>query len=72
MLVTAHYLAVDQAGAHLEVVDGLDNKRETVCPIITSPGQEPDADRIAPGHQPIAVVLDLVNPVRARRGIVGG
>ena len=30
------------------------------------PGQQPDADRqgIASGHQPIAIVLDFVNPVR--------
>ncbi len=29
-------------------------------------GQQPDADRqgIASGHQPIAIVLDFVNPVR--------
>ena len=32
---------------------------------------EPDAHRIAPGHEPEAVVLDLVNPRRAGRGFVG-
>jgi hypothetical protein len=35
-------------------------------------GDQPDADRIAPCHKPVAVVLDLVNPVRAGRGLVGG
>ena len=35
-------------------------------------GQQSDAHGIAPGHQPIAVVFDLVNPVRARRWFVGG
>jgi hypothetical protein len=34
--------------------------------------QETDAHGIAPGHQAIAVVLDLVNPIRARRRLVGG
>jgi hypothetical protein len=32
---------------------------------------QPDAHRVAAGHQPIAVVLDLVNPVGAGRGAVG-
>ena len=36
------------------------------------PGEEADAHRIAPGHEPVAVVLDLVNPVGAGRGLVGG
>jgi hypothetical protein len=33
------------------------------------PGQQPVADRhgIAPRHQPIAVVLDLMHPVRLGR-----
>jgi ABC-type uncharacterized transport system substrate-binding protein len=35
-------------------------------------GQQPDAHGIAPGHQAVAVVLDLVNPVCARRQLVGG
>ena len=37
--------------------------------------QQPDAHRIAPGHEPVAVVLDLVNPVctagACRRAMVG-
>ena len=33
---------------------------------------QPDAHGIAPGHQPEAVVLDFVNPVRAGRRLVGG
>ena len=30
------------------------------------PGQQPDADRqgITSGHQPIAIMLDLMNPIR--------
>jgi hypothetical protein len=35
-------------------------------------GNQPDAHGIAPGHQPEAVVLDLVNPVGAGRRLVGG
>jgi len=32
---------------------------------------QPDAERIAPGHQPVAVVLDLMNPVGTGRRLVG-
>ena len=42
--------------------------------IATGPGtpERTSEPRVAPSHQPIAVVLDLVNPVRAGRGLVGG
>jgi hypothetical protein len=38
---------------------------------MTAPGDQPDAHRVAPGHEAEAVVLDLVNPVGARRRLVG-
>jgi hypothetical protein len=66
-LVAAHSLAVDQAGPHLQVVHGLDDEREAGGPVVASARDQPNADRVAPGHQAIAVVLDLMNPVRARR-----
>jgi hypothetical protein len=34
-------------------------------------GDQPDADRITPRHQPIAIVLDLVNPLWAGRRAIG-
>jgi hypothetical protein len=71
-LVAAHGLAVDQAGPHLEVVHGLHDEREAVCPVVSVAGDEPDAHGVAPGHHPVAVVLDLMNPVCARRRLVGG
>ena len=70
-LVAAHHLAVDEAGPHLEVVHGLDHEREAVRPVVAAPGNQPDADGIAPGHQPIAVVLDFVQPAGAGRRTVG-
>ena len=70
-LVAAHHLAVDQAGPHLEVVHGLDHERKAVRPVVAAPGNQPDADGIAPRHQAIAVVLDFVNPVGAGRRAVG-
>jgi hypothetical protein len=54
------------------VVHGLDHEREADRPVVTPAGDQPDANGIAPGHQPVAVVLDLVNPVGAGRGLVGG
>ena len=72
LLVAAHHLAVDQAGPHLEVVHGLDHQRIALRPVVAPAGDQPDADGVAPGHEPKAVVLDLVNPVGAGRGLVGG
>ena len=54
------------------MVHSLHDEREAAGPVVAAAGQQPDAHGIAPGHQPIAVVLDLVNPVRARRRFVGG
>ena len=54
------------------MVHGLDHQRIAVGPVVAAAGDQPDAHRIAPGHQPVAVVLDLVNPVGAGRGLVGG
>jgi len=44
----------------------LDNQGVAGGPIMTVAGQQPNPDRqgIASGHQPIAIVLDFVNPVR--------
>ena len=72
LLVATHHLAVDQAGPHLEMVHGLDHQRKAVGPVIAPPGDQPDANGIATRHEPVAVVLDLVNPVGAGRGLVGG
>src|SRR5262249_57353353 len=67
-------LAVDQAGADRERADRCDDEREACRPVDTVARQEMHATARAPGHQPIAVVLDLVNPVRAlgRSGGRGG
>jgi hypothetical protein len=70
LLVTAHHLAVDQAGAHLEVVHSLNHERVALRPVVAHAGDEPDAHGVAPGHEPKPIVLDLVNPVEAGRGLV--
>jgi hypothetical protein len=35
-------------------------------------GEQANADRVSPGHQPIAVVFDLVDPIGTRGRAVGG
>ena len=35
-------------------------------------GQQADAHRIAAGHQPVAIMLDLVNPVGPNGGLSAG
>jgi hypothetical protein len=74
----ALHLSIDQAGAYLVVVHGLGHQRIALRPVIAALGDEPDAHGIAAGHQPEAVVLDLVNPIGAggrlvkRRTGIGG
>ena len=69
--ITAQHLAVDQAGPDLEVVHSLNDERIARRPVVTSTGDQPDAHGVATGHEPEAVVLDLVNPVCARRRLAG-
>ena len=64
-------LSIDQAGAYLVVVHSLGHQRITGRPVVAPAGDQPDAHGVAPGHEPVAVVLDLVNPVGAGRGLVG-
>ena len=54
------------------MVHGLHHQREAVRPVVAPAGDQPDAHGVAAGHQPVAVVLDLMNPVGAGRGLVGG
>jgi hypothetical protein len=71
LIVAAHYLAVDQTGAHSQKVGRFHNSREALRPIVAPPGQQPDANGVSPGHETISVVLDLVNPLGAGRRLVG-
>ena len=68
----ALHLSIDQAGAYLVVVHGLGHRRIALRPVIAALGDEPDAHGVASGHQPEAVVLDLVNPVEPDGGLSAG
>ena len=50
---------------------GLDHERIAVRPVVASARGQPDADRVAPGHEAIPIMLDFVNPVGAGRRAVG-
>jgi CheY-like chemotaxis protein len=71
ILVAADGLTIDEAGPNPEVVHGLYDQGEPVGPVIAASGDEPDAHGIAARHQPVAVVLDLMNPVRPGRRAIG-
>ena len=71
-LIAGDGLSVDQAGAYLERVHRFGNERIAGRPVVAVAGQQPNADRVSPGHQPTAVVLDLVDPIGTRGRSVGG
>ena len=71
VLIAGDRLAIDQARADLEPVNGLDDERIARCPIVSVPRQQAYANGIPARHEPVAVVLDFVNPVRAGRRSVG-
>jgi hypothetical protein len=62
-------LAPQSFGASVSVMPS--KMRILARPVVAAAGQQPDAHGVAPGHEPIAVVLDLVNPVGARGRTVG-
>jgi hypothetical protein len=73
VLVATHRLAIDQAGAHSQRRDRLDDQRVTRPPIMSVAREQPHAGALAAGHHPIPVVLDFVNPLRAGwRSLDGG
>jgi hypothetical protein len=53
------------------VVHRLGHQWIALRPVIAPAGDQPDAHGVAAGHEPEAVVLDLVNPVGAGRRLVG-
>jgi hypothetical protein len=46
---------------------GVDNGREAVGPVMAVAREAADAQAIPAHHQPVAVMLDLMNPERAGR-----
>ena len=67
VVVGDHGLAIDQERRGLEAERGIDDGREAVGPVMAAACEASDARAIPAHHQPIAVVLDFVNPERAGR-----
>jgi len=61
-----HGLAVDQERLRLDALRSVDDGREAGGPIIAVAGEAAEARAIAAQHQPVAVMLDFVNPERGR------
>jgi hypothetical protein len=57
-----HDLAVDQERLRLEAGGGFDNSQEAGRPVMAVACEAADARAIPAHHQPIAVMLDFVNP----------
>ena len=52
----------------LEAARGVDDGRETVAPVMAVADEAAHAGAIPAHHQPIAVMLDFVNPERPEGG----
>jgi hypothetical protein len=61
-----HRLAIDHERARAALQCGLGEKRIAFGPVVAVAGEQPHALALALDDQAIAVMLDFVNPVRAR------
>ena len=59
-------LAID-GGVPRQGGHGLANQRVTLGSVVSTPGEQAHAIAVTAGDQPVAIVLDLVNPLRADR-----
>src|SRR5215475_6844705 len=66
VLVAADELAVDDAGLDREQPDRVDDVWKAVGPIPAPLAIEPHSVAVAPRHQPLSRMLDLVQPLLAR------
>ena len=64
-------LAVENARSHWQGGDRLDNEREAIGEVVAVAGDQPHTLAVAVGEDAKAVVLDLVNPPRARWRLLG-
>src|SRR5882724_4685094 len=72
IFVADNDLAIDQARLDHWQTDCRHDGREQLAPVIAVAGEQTDGSAVPPGHQPVAVVLDLVQPARSGRRLGGG
>jgi len=63
--------AVDDAGARAQADQSIHDQREATGEIIARTAVEPPARPVLPGDNPKAIMLDLVQPLAARRQLIG-
>jgi hypothetical protein len=63
-------LAIDDERSCAVSQRGLDDQRVTIAPVIAVSGEQPNALALALDDQAIAVVLDLMKPVRPGRNLL--
>jgi antitoxin (DNA-binding transcriptional repressor) of toxin-antitoxin stability system len=63
-------LAVDYARPHREVLDRGGDLRKPCAEIVAIAREQPDTPVVAPREDAEAIVLDFVNPARARRWLL--
>jgi hypothetical protein len=61
-----HSLAIKDELLGSDAAGGLDDQRIAACPVVAVAGVKPDPVAVARDDQPIAVLFDLVDPVRVR------
>jgi len=72
-VVLADYAnTIEQERTDAELLNTFHDTREAMGPICAAPRVDPHAIARPAHHEAIAVVLDLMNPVRAGRRSVGG
>jgi hypothetical protein len=62
-------LAIDHELLHPGFQRGLDNPGITLGPIVAVAGDQPDTVAVAFDAQPVAVILDFVDPIRCVRNL---
>ena len=59
-----HGFPVDHEGCIPNAQCGLGDQRIASAPVVAVPGEQPNAVAVARDDQPVAVMLDFVNPFR--------
>jgi hypothetical protein len=71
VVIASDRLAIDDAGARTQASQRLDDQREAVREIIAGTAVEPHLGTVLAGNNPKTIVLDLVQPLAARRQFIG-
>src|SRR5215831_4503346 len=71
VVIAGDSFAVDDAGARAQAGERINDQREATGEVIARTAVEPHPWAVLPGNDAEAIVLDLVQPLAARRQLVG-